>query len=173
MTELYVSIDQNVARNVSNGNEQLKHQLSRHKQTSKLNTNCVQEIESTVKFNYVSCWQYYQNGMEELDSIDNVFYNEIESFKSCVLSYSNELASMWTEKNVFSSTFSSDSYGLTLRTEINRRRSISKLEEFDNIVGKCIRVKFGISSQYFYRSMYATQLSNCFQVQYSIQEILF
>jgi hypothetical protein len=38
------------------------------------------------------------------------------------------------------------------------------LEAIDAAVHECIRVRTGISSQYFYRSMYAAQLHRCFQV---------
>lgn len=39
-----------------------------------------------------------------------------------------------------------------------------RLERLDQAVDQCIKVQGGISSQYFYRSMYAVQLYHCFKV---------
>lgn len=35
----------------------------------------------------------------------------------------------------------------------------------DRAVDRCLQVRGGISSQYFYRSMYAVQLHHCFKVR--------
>jgi hypothetical protein len=40
------------------------------------------------------------------------------------------------------------------------------LEILNQAVDGCIDVAGGISSQYFYRSMYAVQLHHCFKVRY-------
>jgi hypothetical protein len=45
-----------------------------------------------------------------------------------------------------------------------RGRLQQALEAIDAAVHECIRVRTGISSQYFYRSLYVAQLHRCFQV---------
>lgn len=37
------------------------------------------------------------------------------------------------------------------------------LDELDIAVDKCLKVRKGITSQYFYRSLYAVQLYHCFK----------
>lgn len=39
------------------------------------------------------------------------------------------------------------------------------LAELDASVERCLQVRGGISTQYFYRSMYAVQLYHCFKVR--------
>jgi hypothetical protein len=34
----------------------------------------------------------------------------------------------------------------------------------DGVVDRCLTVRSGISTQYFYRSVYVAQLAHCFQV---------
>lgn len=39
------------------------------------------------------------------------------------------------------------------------------MDVLDGIVDKCLTVRTGISTQYFYRSLYAVQLHHCFKVR--------
>ena len=50
--------------------------------------------------------------------------------------------------------------------ELNDSKLTEVMDILDNVVDKCIRVRGGISSQYFYRSLYAIQLHHCFKVRH-------
>ena len=42
---------------------------------------------------------------------------------------------------------------------------LAALDRVDLAVDHCLKVRAGISTLYFYRSMYAVQLHNCFKVK--------
>lgn len=52
----------------------------------------------------------------------------------------------------------------SLSEALHPAQAAAVLEVVDGAVDACIDVQGGISSQYFYRSMYAVQLHHCFKV---------
>ena len=52
-----------------------------------------------------------------------------------------------------------------MTSTLKKKYAVQKdLSQLDKAVEECVKVKSGISSQYFYRSLYVAQLVHCFKV---------
>jgi hypothetical protein len=103
-----------------------------------------------VEFNPKSCWKYYPEGYEAVNSIENAFIKEIEEFKNCSI----KRTSSFFNYNPFHSEPDPSSERLSIR---------NNLEKLDGDIEECIPVQGGISRQYFYRSLYVAQFYHCFK----------
>ena len=131
-------------------------------------------VSQKATFDPVSCWRHYPQGFETIKPLRAAMIDEIDSFQACrstvqlpgicLLTVSLFLTLLLHYYMCFlififgSIIFFEDLLGHNVSSVESR------LEHLDRVVDQCLRVRGGISSQYFYRSMYAVQLHHCFQV---------
>lgn len=109
-----------------------------------------------LQFNPKSCFQDHPSGFEKVKPIEVALLEEATDFDQC--------ASL--NKSTSDLPLSIDGLDESTSDELldaSLDWALEKLEEVDDAVEHCLTVRGGISSQYFYRSMYAVQLFNCFQ----------
>lgn len=96
-------------------------------------------------FDMQSCWQNYKEGYEAVSSLEKALQQEVQDFQRCSLPLQTTQI-------------------LSLNKSTEMLSDEEQLELLDQQIEKCIKVKSGISSQYFYRSLYVAQLHHCFKV---------
>lgn len=98
---------------------------------------------SGLVFNATSCWSNYKTGLEHLKDIDEAMVSEPEAFLQCAAPYLTHL-----------------------NDDLENAAVEEVLGDMDTAIDKCLRVRAGLSAQYFYRSLYAVQLYHCFKVTF-------
>lgn len=83
------------------------------------------------------CWTYYPDGYEKMPNLTAALVDEVDSFRNC----SGPLLP------------SKDNWTLQER-----------LVAMDEAVSRCVQVRAGISTQFYFRSMYAAQIYHCQKV---------
>lgn len=96
-------------------------------------------------FDMKGCWTNYKEGYESVGSIDESLQQEVQHFQQCAQPIE---ANLTQTLNIPKDDFTDE----------------QQLDLLDQQINSCIKVKSGISSQYFYRSLYAAQLYHCFKV---------
>lgn len=102
-----------------------------------------------------ACFQDHRSGYEQVKPLYSALVDEMEEFERCaqIRNFSCDVPLL---QGIPRDDEEEDMFNESLEWTLQR------LEEVDEAVDQCIRVKGGISSQYIYRSMYAVQLYNCF-----------
>jgi len=109
-------------------------------------------LKPEITFNATSCWQHYKGGLEAIKSLREAMVDEM----SVQVQY-HHLSVLQLSPIInmnYISRFTTGKLGA----------NTSELDRLDRAVDRCLRVSGGISTQYFYRSMYAVQLHHCFKV---------
>ena len=101
------------------------------------------------QFEARSCWEHYPEGWEHMLSMKEAFVHEVDQFQACAMPI------------IANAT---DTIELGSKERFTVAEAEVLLEQLDRAVDVCLKVRGGISSQYFYRSMYAVQLYHCFKV---------
>jgi hypothetical protein len=129
----------------------------------------VTETADTRHFDFRACWKHSPEGFEELPSLKSAFWTEIEAFQVCggeALRVVEE-----THRDPERARALSDEGGaycavVLILSIIGLYCTdfASHLRALNVVIDRCLTVRSGISTQYFYRSLYVAQLTHCFQV---------
>lgn len=109
-----------------------------------------------MQFNPKSCFQNHPSGFEKVKPIKVALLEEATDFDQCA-SLNKSTSDLPLSIDDLDESTPEDVLDASLDW------ALEKLEEVDDAIEHCLTVRGGISSQYFYRSMYAVQLFNCFQ----------
>lgn len=109
-----------------------------------------------LQFNPKSCFQDHPSGFEKVKPVEVALLEEALEFDECAR----------LNKSLSDLPLSIDGLDESAEDEVldaSLDWALEKLEIVDDAIEDCLTIRGGISSQYFYRSMYAVQLFNCFQ----------
>ncbi|KAJ1387263.1 hypothetical protein B484DRAFT_409946, partial [Ochromonadaceae sp. CCMP2298] len=127
-----------------------------------------------VKFDALSCWSHAREGYEHLNGLRAAFIGEVQAFKTCAGElWENATRLGPTANGTATATRVDVEQETDTKTEQEQEeqgvREIhtadveTALQLLNQAVDKCLRVRTGISTHYFYRSMFAVQLQHCFR----------